>query len=390
MARSRQDHIGSVLSSVRPSITTNGHRLRVALLSFDFGEYCIRLANGLSRSSDVLLLLRQAHSAPYRFGLDPDVNMVEVETPRLRQPAAQVRMVASVLRRLEQFDPDVIHLQAGHPWFNLVWPFYRSRRLVVTVHETRHHLGDRDGKKFPQWMMNLGYRRADRIIVHGEQLRRDAIADLGTPNEIIDVVPAVPDIVLGHRDPGRAVEGDGRSILFFGRIWEYKGLEYLIRAEPLISRRAPHVRIVIAGRGEEFAKYRAMMTNPDRFEVHNEYIPDSKLIELFRRAEVVALPYIDGSISGVVPVACTFGKPIVATSVGILPEMVEHGRTGLIVPPRDSRALGEAIVDILTKPELKRTLAAGARERAVTMFDPASVGEQTIDVYRRALNGGHP
>jgi glycosyltransferase involved in cell wall biosynthesis len=175
--------------------------------------------------------------------------------------------------------------------------------------------------------------------------------------------------------------------MFFGRIWPYKGLEHLIRAEPLITARVPDARILIAGRGENLARYQAMMTHPDRFEIDNEYIPDDRVIEYFKRAAVVVLPYVDASISGVIPISCTFGKPIVATAVGILPEMIEHGHSGLIVPPADHRALANAIVDVLTNDRLRRTLAAGARERAETTFAPEIVAKQTISVYRRAISG---
>lgn len=359
--------------------------MRVALLSFNFGQYCIRLANGLAEHADVLLLLPRALSAPYRFGLDPAVELFEFDLPRLRQPIAQMRMTAAVRRRIDAFNPDVIHFQAGHLWFNLLWPLYRSHPLVVTIHDSRHHPGDRDSRKTPQWIMDLGYRRADRIIVHGEQLRRAVVADLGRPNEIVDVVPPVPDLVAGDGDPGRAVEGDGHSVLFFGRIWRYKGLEYLIRAEPLITERVPDARIIIAGRGEDLSPYRAMMVNPAHFEIDNRLVPDADSFEYFRRAALVVLPYIEGSISGVVAVAGTFGKPIVATAVGILPEMVEHGRTGLIVPPADERALADAIVQILTDDALRRELGANARHRVETMYDPETVAEQTIAVYERAI-----
>jgi glycosyltransferase involved in cell wall biosynthesis len=173
--------------------------------------------------------------------------------------------------------------------------------------------------------------------------------------------------------------------VFFGRIWDYKGLDFLIRAEPLITERVPHARIVIAGSGDDFERYRRAMVHPDRFVVHNHFIPDEQMVELFRQASVVVLPYVDGSISGVVPVANTFGKPVVATTVGILPEMVEHGRTGLIVPPRDPQALADAIVRLLVDDELRRELGRNAAERAATVFSPDSVAEQCIESYERAI-----
>ena len=63
-----------------------------------------------------------------------------------------------------------------------------------------------------------------------------------------------------------------------------------------------------------------MMVHPERFIVHNEYVSDEKRAELFRRASVVVLPYIEASQSGIIPIAYRFGKPVVATTVGGLPE----------------------------------------------------------------------
>jgi glycosyltransferase involved in cell wall biosynthesis len=358
--------------------------MKIALLSFNFGQYCIRLANGLARYGEVLLLLPRRISEPYRFGLAPEVELFQFDEPRLRQPMRQMRMIAAILRRLTRFGPDVIHYQAGHLWFNLVWPFVTRYPVVVSIHESRHHLGDGDSLKTPQWAMDIGYRRADRVLVHGERLRDAVVNDLGISREIVDVVPAVPDIVLDEAAQ-RPVAEDPGLVLFFGRIWPYKGLDVLIRAEPSITKRVPSARITIAGRGEDFSRYLAMMTNPESFVVRNDYIPDGELVSLFSRSAVVVLPYIDGSISGVVPVACSFGKPVVATDVGILPEMVDDRRTGLIVPPGDEAALADAITELLQDNELRKRLGEGARLKAETVFEPISVARQTVETYRDAI-----
>src|SRR5258707_5206877 len=126
----------------------------------------------------------------------------------------------------------------------------------------------------------------------------------------------MPHIQIGHECSSPVVQEDERLLLFFGRIWEYKGLEYLIRAEPLISARVPDVEIVIAGRGEDFEKYRHMMVDPDRFVIDNETIPDDRVARYFGESSVVVLPYIDASQSGVVPIAYSFSKPVIATTVG--------------------------------------------------------------------------
>ncbi len=174
-------------------------------------------------------------------------------------------------------------------------------------------------------------------------------------------------------------------MLFFGRIWPYKGLEYLIRAEPAISAAVPDVRIVIAGRGEDLARYRALMRHPERFEVRDEYVPYDGIGSLFRAASVVALPYIGGSNSGVLHTAYAYGRPVVATSVGGLPEVVDEGRSGFVVPPRDPDALAAAIVRVLREPGLAAAMGARALEKARTEHDPATAARLTLPVYEAAL-----
>jgi len=362
-------------------------RLKVALLSFDFGEYCIRLASALARNTEVCLLLPHRQAEPYLPKLDPAVDFQPFRKPRLRQPFRQVRMMHTILGRIRHFAPDVVHVQKGHLWFNLALPLLGKYPLVFTVHDPRRHVGDSESRRTPQVMLDFGYHRADRIIVHGQQLKQAIIDRLHLRGETVHVVP---HIALGDDSAQRFVQEEDHLVLFFGRIWEYKGLEYLIRAEPLITSQVPEVRIVIAGRGEEFARYRNMMVHPERFTVYNEYVSDDKRAELFRRASVVVLPYIDASQSGVIPVAYTFAKAVVATRVGSLPEMVEDGRTGFLVPPRHPQALADAIVRLLRDKELRHQLGANAKRKIDTECSPEAVARQTLAVYERALSDAGP
>lgn len=356
--------------------------MKVAFLSFDFGEYSIRLASALAQEAMVLLLLSNQIAAPHLSRLDPAVNFQPFRYPRLRQPLKQMIMIYHILKQIKNFDPDVIHFQKGHLWFNLVLPLLKRYPLVITIHDPKYHIGDRESQKTPRRIMDFGYHRADQLIVHGQQLKQVVVDDLGFPSEIVHVIPM---IALGDGHAQSQVQEDDHNVLFFGRIWEYKGLEYLIRAEPLITAQVPDVKIVIAGRGENFARYQSMMVHPGRFIVYNEYISDAKRTELFQRASVVALPYIDASQSAVIPVAYTFAKPVVATTVGGLPDLVDHGHTGLLVPPRDERALANSLVRLLKDRDLRYQLGENGKRKVQTELSPDAVARQTLAVYNQAI-----
>jgi glycosyltransferase involved in cell wall biosynthesis len=153
----------------------------------------------------------------------------------------------------------------------------------------------------------------------------------------------------------------------------------------------PEARFVIAGTGEDFGRYRQMMVHPDRFTVYNEYVSDEMRARLFREASVVALPYVDATQSGVVTVAYTYGKPAVATTVGGLPEVIDNGITGLLVPPRDEQAMAEAIIRLLRDPAARRAMGAAGRRKLEQEWSAQAVAARTLEVYRSAIESkGRP
>ena len=102
------------------------------------------------------------------------------------------------------------------------------------------------------------------------------------------------------------------------------------------------------------------------------------------------LPYIEASQSHIISIAYRFGKPVVATTVGGLPEMVDHGRTGFLVPPRDVNALAEAVVRLMQNDEMRRTFGENGMRKVNVECAPATVGRKTRVVYRRAMNDTSP
>jgi glycosyltransferase involved in cell wall biosynthesis len=137
-----------------------------------------------------------------------------------------------------------------------------------------------------------------------------------------------------------------RVLLFFGFIREYKGLEYLLRSIPLILREFP-IHLVIAGevwgdstpyteliRGLEIGRHVTLI---------NRYIPNEEVSVFFDAADLVVIPYVSATQSGVVQLSFAFGKPVVIGNVGGLPEAVEDGKTGYLVPPRSPEAIAQAI-----------------------------------------------
>ena len=356
--------------------------MKIVWISFGFREYSINHVGALAENHDVLLVLPATKDSGLNEIVDPRVSLYYFREARLRQPFGQSRQCLAIVRKVREFGPDVVHLQQGHLWFNFAIPALRKYPLVMTIHDPRRHPGDAESQKTPQWSQDFGFRQADRVIVHGKSLVNVVRDEIGIPENRVDVIP---HIALGALDPSPTRTEDDHNVLFFGRVWRYKGLEYLIMAEPLISKQITDVRITIAGRGEDFDRYRQMMKNPERFEVLNSWISDDMRDELFQRAAVVVLPYVSATQSGVVPVAYSYGKPVVATDVGALSEAVDHGRTGLLIPPRDAQALAEAIITLLRDKRSRRKMGANGRKKMQDEWVPDIVAHRTVETYISAI-----
>ncbi|MEM9645165.1 MAG: glycosyltransferase family 4 protein [Planctomycetota bacterium] len=384
--------------------------MKIAWITYDFEEYSSRHVNELARQHDVLLVMPSPEPGAPVYPIAENVRHISFDNPRLRQPFRHIATIRNLLRQVHDFSPDVVHYQQGHLWFNFALSSLKKYPLVVTIHDPRHHAGDSVSKKTPQWVMDRGFRLADHVIVHGEALKKQVCQLFGFQSRQVHVIPHVAmggsvdanvrsATTLGnntHGDDDAPVDStdgcdiheDGHNVLFFGRIWDYKGLDNLIAAEPLISQRFPDVNIVIGGEGEDFDRYRKLIQNPSRFQIHNRWISDQERAEMFQRASVVVLPYREATQSGVVPVAYNFCKPVVATRVGALAECIEHETTGLLVPPNDSQKLADAIVRVLNDPEERSRMGRAGRNRLVRESAPEVVAQQTMNVYLTAINEG--
>ena len=135
-------------------------------------------------------------------------------------------------------------------------------------------------------------------------------------------------------------------ILFFGRISPYKGIEYLLKAMRRVHEVHPETRVIIAGKGEYNFDIEPYI-NLGYVEFRNKFIELDELADLIRGAQFTVCPYTEATQSGVVYSSFALNTPVIATRVGGLPEMIDDGKTGVIVPPCDEQSLAEAIIDLL-------------------------------------------
>jgi glycosyltransferase involved in cell wall biosynthesis len=363
--------------------------MKPLLLVTELEDYAIAFANGVARHGPVTLCVPRRQFEGLARWFDPGVDLRLLDWPR-HGSLRNLRFIPSLIRLARRERPDVIHLLSNNAlWLNLAIPLWGPAPLVATVHDVDVHPGDRDTQTLPRWSTDLVARQSDHLVVHGEGLRRRAQERFGLPAGRVHVLshPAVPRYAALARAEGMLRrEGDRPfTVLTFGRIFAYKGLESLIRAEAALGDRVEDLRVVIAGRGDDPWAMRDLMGRPGRYAVSNRFIPDAEVARLFIDCDVVALPYLEASQSGVINVAAAFGKPMIVTDVGEIGATVGGRGMGLVVPPADPARLADAIALLAARPDLRADFGARALAWAEGPNAPEAVGADAMALYRAVV-----
>jgi glycosyltransferase involved in cell wall biosynthesis len=360
---------------------SNGERTpptRVLMVCDSLLKYTAALARGLADAGAEVKLFGRDHGLEFggdaaamrEFVAETLGGRVEhlILPGRVREPRHWRRTLA-LRRHLRHFEPDVVHYQetvVNDPRLLLAALPARGR-TALTVHDPVSRLAYE-----PAWQRQMKSqlpKRSSLLFVHAEALRRQMIEEQGIRKPIV-VVPH------GISTPRVRPLPATPTLLAFGRIQPYKGLDVLFDAMPSIWSGAPETLLKVVGQGR--LPEHAVLSDP-RVEVRNDYFPESAVPDLFGDSTAVVLPYREASQSGVGSLAKEYGRAVVASDVGGLAELV--GDAGMVVPPSSAEALSKALLELLGTPGLAEEMgrkAAASVEGSAGWID---VARQTLDAY---------
>ena len=274
--------------------------------------------------------------------------------------------------------------------------FWRKLFFVLPAHACgvpyllQMHGGDFDGfyEANPgpvRALIGFVYRNARAVLALSPEWRERIAARV--PGARVLVVPnpvAIPAQAAAH-------DADPPCVLFLGILREAKGVFDLLRAWPAVRRAVPRARLVLAGTGEmEQARDVAERGGFGDALTLTGWIGGAAKQALLHEASVLVLPSHAEALPMSILESMAAGLPVVATRVGGIPDLVEEGRTGLLVAPRDSEALAAALVELLTDRERRRAMGAAGRARARERFSADVVVPRIEAIWRNALGEGRP
>jgi glycosyltransferase involved in cell wall biosynthesis len=348
-------------------------------------EPALHFAREMSRLTEFHLLLElepRAWSAMFASAPAIHESGILPADPILSLHPASLPVSHAAIRFVRELEPDVLHFDDVSLRMVLNYPELPPIDFL-SVHDPEVHSGEQDWRRdLSRW---LTFRKVKRFILHNEAQVERFCSGYRVPSNRVDV-SHLGAYTLSREWKTSSVIEESQTILFFGRISQYKGLDRLYQAMSLVAERVPGVRLVVAGR-PEFG-YRLppppVLTHGGRIDVLTRYIPNSEVAELMQRATVVVCPYTDATQSGVVLTAYAFDKPVVSTNVGGLPEYVHDGESGLVVPADNAEELASALTRVLVDGALRSRLSRGVARLVANELGWPARAARMLAIYQQA------
>ena len=308
--------------------------------------------------------------------------------------AAAARSVRGLARLLRRETPEILHFHSQHIG-RLAW--WATRRLPLArvwhCHGSFPHLGRREAA-FVKWVQ----RAVDRVAAISGFVR-DTFPEALRPRVRVQYNCVQAARLRAAARPGEfrarfAVGRDAPLVGIFGSVVPIKGHRYFIEAAARVAREMPGARFAIVGGTTDAYEKMGMLRQlqeqiaaagiADRV-IDTGFLPDATghMCDF----DVIAMPSVftetqRGEGFGMVMIeAMAQGVPVIATRCGAPPEVIEHGVSGLLVPPRDGAALGEAMLALLRDAALRRRIGQAGMRRVDEQFDSRAAGARLVEMY---------
>jgi glycosyltransferase involved in cell wall biosynthesis len=290
---------------------------------------------------------------PGKTDIDPSkVHIEEAGAQKIINPWNPFCWVV-VVKKIMISRPQVLII----PWWVSFWApcFWAISFLVKIFGNTRilflcHNVIEHEANVIDKILTGIVLRNGDGFIVQSENDKENLLKIFPRGRVLKTFHPTYDVFDMNHIndcDVRKRLRISGNVILFFGFVRPYKGLRYLILALPEVLAKVKVTLLVVGEFWKDKEEYLSLIQSlhlENRVMLVDEYIRNEDVKGVFSAADLVVQPYVSATGSGVIQTSFAFNKPVIATKVGSLPEIIVDGKTGYIVPPKSPKDLAEAII----------------------------------------------
>ncbi len=364
--------------------------------------YCLQQVEALSRLVEIDFINFKSIYPPILYPI------AQTEEDQVFQP--RLNRNVSVDTRLRWYNPigacragwtaknDIVHF---HWWTSFLFIVFfplvlfaklRGKKVVCTVHNVLGH----ESNAVDRWLCRTMLALPDRYIVHSEKNREKLAEIFGIEPARVSVIPhgrydfyKQEPLSKKQARAHLGLPANSKVVLFFGHVRDYKGVDTLLRAMAQVRPKVPEARCLIAGKNwVSWRPYQEIIDEQDlqgTVDARLDYVPSSLVQYLYSAADVVVLPYKHfDSQSGPGNIALGFGRPLIVSNVGGLPDLVRE--RDVVFEPGDVDGLARALLRVLTDAAYRKKLARDSQQLA-EQYSWDAIAHKTTEVYKSVLNG---
>jgi len=329
-----------------------GIALHTNLLYKEFQkEHTVRIINYKKLYPDIIFPGKTQYEENDSFKHLPSVRLIDALNPISWHKTANYILSNSY---------DLIIIQFWQPFFAIqlsaIVRKIKHQDSHVKVIILCHNISPHEGSPLDKTLTRFLFKTADGFVIQSKAGTDDLLRIIPhakyayNPHPIYDIFGTPQKKSTARKtlnlDPHEPI------ILYFGYVREYKGLEYLIEAFPTIYQQTGGQLLIVGEFYKNKKKYLQLIAAngiQDKVVVLDKYIPNELVNIYFSAADILVLPYVSATQSGITQIALSYGLPCVVTNVGGLPEVIKPNKTGFVVPPRDPDAIAQAVIHYLTQ-----------------------------------------
>ncbi len=350
-------------------------------------RYTLELIKELSKHSEIELHLSLSRQSElFQESIDLELPGIHVTTydslATLLISSLKLPVICHKIKKyIQKNEIDIVLCSMNHIWNSVVARMIKKTkaRYMLVVHDAEPHPGENNMAR--SFLLSEDIKQSDAVITLTNSVSKQLSQKYSYPSDRMFTIPHGVFEYFKAKKPRTISCEKPISLLFFGRILSYKGLDILLEAFQELKKKFPLLVLEIVGDGN-IQPYKSRLSGLRGVNLTNRWIQESEIEGIFKNSDLCVLPYREASQSGVIPIAYAAGMPVVVTPVSGLKEQVIDGETGLVTKGVGSRYLVDSIENLIKNPNVYKKLSSGAISTAKT-----DLGWENISVrVSKALN----